>query len=67
VTRSYCPSCGATWSYPKGEARERPGRCLRCDGALFPDEPPAKDRTAPRAETDASPPVPNGLEDDTET
>jgi hypothetical protein len=64
--RSFCPSCGATWSYPKGEAREPAGRCLRCDGALVLEEPPAKDPAGPRAETDA-PPVPNGLDDDAET
>jgi hypothetical protein len=67
MTRSYCPSCGATWTYPNREAGERAGRCLRCDGALVPDEPPAHDPASPRAETDASPPVPNGLEDDAET
>jgi hypothetical protein len=65
MTRSYCSSCGATWSHPKGETREQLGRCLRCDGALVPFEPPAK--AGPRAATDASPPVSNGLEDDAET
>ncbi len=65
MTRTYrCQSCGATWvSYRE----ERAGRCLRCDGALLLDEPPAKDPTGPRADTDASPPIPNGLEDDAET
>jgi DNA-directed RNA polymerase subunit RPC12/RpoP len=69
VTRTYrCQSCGAAWvSYPAGEAIEQEGRCLRCDSALFLDEPPAKDPAGPRAETDASPPLPNGLEDDPET
>jgi hypothetical protein len=58
--RTYrCQSCGATWmSYPEGEAIERAGLCLRCDGPLVLDEPP---------ETDASPPVSNGLDDDAET
>ena len=65
MTRTYrCQSCGATWvSDPEGEAVERAGRCLRCDGVLFLDEPPA----GPGAETDASPPVANGLPDDAET
>jgi hypothetical protein len=69
VTRTYrCQACGAGWvSYPGSEAVERQGRCLRCDGALVLDEPPERDPAGPRAETDASPPVPNGLEDDAET
>ena len=58
MSRTYrCQACGATWvSYPGGEAIEGAGLCLRCDGELVLDEP-----------TDPSPPVPNGLEDDTET
>jgi hypothetical protein len=62
MTRTYCcQACGATWvSYPEGEAIERAGLCLRCDGVLVLSEPPAE-------EADASPPMPNGLEDDTET
>lgn len=64
MTRIYrCQSCGASWmSY-----REEAGRCLRCDGVMFLDEPPAEDPPDFRAEADAAPPVPNGLEDDAET
>ncbi len=63
--RTYrCQSCGATWlSYPAGEAIERAGLCLRCDGPLVLDEPPVGEPGGPGAETDVSPPVPN-LEDD---
>jgi hypothetical protein len=66
VTRTYrCRSCGATWlSYPPGKALEPEALCLRCDGVLVLEDPPGED---PRAETDAPPPVPNGLEDDAET
>jgi hypothetical protein len=62
-----CQSCGASWvSYPEEEAAERAGRCLRCDGVLFLDEPPAEDPPGPGAESEPSPPVPNGLDDDAE-
>lgn len=66
MRRTYrCQSCGAAWvTASEDEARERAGRCLRCDGALILDEPPA---AGPGAETDAPPPVPNALEDDAET
>jgi hypothetical protein len=62
--RTYrCQSCGATWwSYPGGEAIERAGSCLRCDGPMIRLQPPAED-----PDTDVSPPVPNGLDDDAET
>ena len=61
MMRTYrCQACGATWvSYPEGEAVERAGRCLRCDGPLILDEPPPEDP--------AGPGVPNGLDDDAET
>lgn len=61
MTRTYrCRSCGATWvSYPAGEAIERSGRCLRCDGIMVLEQDTAEDR--------ADPSVPNGLEDDAET
>jgi hypothetical protein len=69
VTLTYrCRSCGATWlSYPPGKALEPEGRCLRCDGVLFLEDPPAEDPAGPGAETDAPPPVPNGRDDDAET
>jgi DNA-directed RNA polymerase subunit RPC12/RpoP len=69
VTPRYrCQSCGAAWvSYPKDEQLERASRCLRCDGAMLLDEPPPDGQAGPRAETDASPPLPNGLEDDAQT
>jgi hypothetical protein len=54
-------------SYPKDEQLERASRCLRCDGAMLLDEPPPDVQAGPREETDASPPVPNGLEDDAQT
>jgi hypothetical protein len=58
-----CHSCGATWlSEPKGEASERTGRCLRCDGVLSLDEQAVEDPGP--ADNDVLPPVPNGLEDD---
>ena len=65
MTLTYrCQSCGAKWlSYRE----ERAGRCLRCDGVLVLDEPPAEEPADSGAETDASPPVPNGMEDDAET
>jgi hypothetical protein len=68
VTRTYrCESCGATWvNHPAGEAIEQADRCLRCDGVMFVHEAAADDPAGPRAETDTSPPVPNGLEDDAE-
>jgi hypothetical protein len=46
-------------SYPAGEAIERAGRCLRCDGIMVLEHEAAEDR--------GDPPVPNGLEDDAET
>jgi hypothetical protein len=46
-------------SYPAGEAIERAGRCLRCDGIMVLEEDTAEDR--------GDPPVANGLEDDVET
>jgi hypothetical protein len=42
---------------------EEAGRCLRCNGVMFLDEP----TQVPPTEADAAPPVPNGLEDDAET
>ena len=59
MTRRYCcQSCGATWvSYPAGEAIEREGRCLRCDGAMVLQEPGAHDLED----------LPNTLEDEAET
>ena len=63
VTRTYrCQACGATWvSYPAGEAIERTGRCLRCEGDLVLTQPDAD------VDAHAMPPVPNGEEDDSET
>ena len=46
-------------SDPEVEAIGPAARCLRCDGALFLDEP-----TGPTTDTEVSPPVPNRLEDD---
>jgi hypothetical protein len=46
-------------SYPAGEAIERAGRCLRCDGIMVLERDTAEDR--------ADPSVPNGMEDDAET
>ena len=55
MTRTYgCQACGATWvSYPEGEAIERAGLCLRCDGVLVLDEPAAEEPAGPGTETDA--------------
>ena len=43
-----CEACGARWvAYPAGEAIEKAGRCLRCDGTMVPDSSPAGDTGDP--------------------